>query len=482
MSVSDTLDLSRFGYAQELRRSLHSFSSFAAGFSYSSVLTGIFQAFYLGFGAAGPAFFWTWPLVLGGHLLMALCFAELAAEFPLAGGVYQWARRVGSSTLGTMTGWVYLACVMVTLAAVPLALQGLLPPISHVFQITATPGTNAVLLGCVLIVLSTVINAFGVRLLAWINNAGVFVEIIGLLVLIGLLAAHARHTPAEALLDTQARGSGAPGGYLGPFLMSAGLTASYILWGYDTAGTLAEETHAPRRRAPRAILQTIVATGAGGLLLLLTALMAAPNLGEPALGEAAGGLPLIVKAVLGDNLGRAILVAVTFACIACTLATQACIVRLTFAMARDGHLPGSARLARVSPQTGLPLLPTLLSGAGALAILLANINFGKILDFVASVVALWANLAYLLVGGTLLARRLAGRWPPPGERGGFSLGRLGLPINLLAVAWSAAIIINVSWPRAEVYGEAWYQRYGALILTLLLLAAAGGVARLKRRS
>ena len=30
-----------------------------------------------------------------GQFLVALCFAELAASYPLAGGVYQWARRVG---------------------------------------------------------------------------------------------------------------------------------------------------------------------------------------------------------------------------------------------------------------------------------------------------------------------------------------------------------------------------------------------------
>jgi len=78
--VTDNNDLASFGYRQELKRSLGSFSSFAAGFSYISILTGLFQMFYLGYGVAGPGFFWTWPFVLTGQLLVALCFAELASS------------------------------------------------------------------------------------------------------------------------------------------------------------------------------------------------------------------------------------------------------------------------------------------------------------------------------------------------------------------------------------------------------------------
>ena len=133
------------------------FSSFAAGFSYISILTGVFQMFYLGFAAGGPAFFWTWPMVFLGQFTVALCFAELAAHYPLSGGVYQWSKRVGSPGLGWMTGWVYLACAVISLAAVALALQATLPQIAPVFQVigdgsdAADRARNAVLLGCVLI-------------------------------------------------------------------------------------------------------------------------------------------------------------------------------------------------------------------------------------------------------------------------------------------------------------------------------------------
>ena len=83
----DTDELAKFGYKQELDRSLGGFSSFAAGFSYISILTGVFQLFGLAFLFAGPAFFWSWPIVFIGQMLVALCFAELAGQYPLAGSV-----------------------------------------------------------------------------------------------------------------------------------------------------------------------------------------------------------------------------------------------------------------------------------------------------------------------------------------------------------------------------------------------------------
>src|ERR1051326_7651207 len=150
--ATDSGDVERFGYRQELERSLGGFSAFAAGFSYISILTGMFQMFYLGYGAGGPAFFWTWPMVFAGQFLVALCFAELAAHYPLSGGVYQWSKYVGNPFWGFMTGWMYLMCLVVTLAAVALALQTALPQIWNGFQVVGDDGQgrsgalNAVLL------------------------------------------------------------------------------------------------------------------------------------------------------------------------------------------------------------------------------------------------------------------------------------------------------------------------------------------------
>ena len=75
VQATDSNELAKFGYKQELDRSLGSFSSFAAGFSYISILTGVFQLFAFGFAFGGPAVWWTWPIVFVGQMSVALCFA-----------------------------------------------------------------------------------------------------------------------------------------------------------------------------------------------------------------------------------------------------------------------------------------------------------------------------------------------------------------------------------------------------------------------
>ncbi len=134
---SDAEQLAEFGYKQELHRTLGSFSSFAAGFSYISILTGMFQTSYLGFLFAGPAFIWAWLVVLFGQMMVALQFAELSAHYPLAGSVYQWSKQVAGKAWAWNTGWVYLCAQIVTVPAVALAWQVILPQIS-----TQVPGVQ----------------------------------------------------------------------------------------------------------------------------------------------------------------------------------------------------------------------------------------------------------------------------------------------------------------------------------------------------
>lgn len=473
----DVDDLAEFGYEQKLDRTLGGFSSFAAGFSYLSILTGLPQLFYLGYGAGGPAFFWTWPAVFVGQFLVALCFAELAAEYPLSGGVYQWSRQIGRAGLGWMAGWVYLACAVITLAAVALALQVTLPQLWAGFQIVGDAGNpsdasrNAVLLGCVLIAFSTLVNSVGVRLLARINNIGVFAEIVGAVSLVLMLAWAAKRGPA-ILLETHTHGASKAFGYLGPFL-AASMTATYVMYGFDTAGSLAEETEDPRRRAPRAILGALASVGLVGGLLIVTALCAVGDPGDPRLGQVGGGMPYIIKEVLGDGLGRLLLCDLAMAVTVCTLTVHAAAVRLMFAMARDNNLPFSEALANVPEASRTPVLPAVFLGVCAVLMLVVNLNFPNVIEVMASVSIVWANLAYLLVTGPQLARRL--REPGSCRRvpGRFSMGRWGLLVNALAVAWGVAVVVNLAWPRAEVYGDGTYRRFIAPIATIAMLSVGG---------
>src|ERR1700678_1733253 len=176
--------MEHFGYRESLDRGIGKFGSFAAGVSYISILTGTFHLFYFGFGTAGPAYLWSWPMVLVGQLAIALCFLELGAKYPVAGSVYNWSKQLGSRIVSWSAGWLMLTASIVTLSAVALALQLNLPRLWSGFQIVGDgtgaydSATKAVILGTALIFFSTLVNALGVRLMAMINSAGVFVELI----------------------------------------------------------------------------------------------------------------------------------------------------------------------------------------------------------------------------------------------------------------------------------------------------------------
>ena len=122
----DEEDLARFGYRQELKRTLGGFSSFAVAFSYISPSTGIFTLFALGLTTIGGVFFWSWPLVAFGQFMIALTFAELSSHYPVAGSVFQWTKYLAGKTYSWFAGWIYLFAGIITVTAVcatlPLAL------------------------------------------------------------------------------------------------------------------------------------------------------------------------------------------------------------------------------------------------------------------------------------------------------------------------------------------------------------------------
>lgn len=471
---SDSGDLASFGYQQQLHRKLGGYASFAAGFSFVSILTTVFQLFGFGFSFGGPAFFWTWPMVFLGQVAVALTFAELSARYPIAGCIYQWSRRVSTELIGWFAGWLMLLGQIVSVAAAAIALQVVLPSIWSGFQLvggspdltTITGSTNAIVLAGILITGTTVINVIGVRLMSLINSIGVTCELIGVALLVVLLFSHAKRSPA-VVFDTG--GVAGHGSYVWPFLASA-LMAAYVMYGFDSAGELSEETRAPRRTAPRAILRALYASGLGGALLLVAALVAAPSVTDGKL--ASGGLPYVLTSSLGSGLGTALLVDVAIAITVCTLAIQTAASRMVFSMSRDRVLPGSRVLGRVSPRTGTPALPSVVVGVLAVLVLLINLGQAQIFTAVTSVAVVLVYLAYLLVTGPVLVARLRGRLPAA-RAGHFSLGAMAVPVNVVAVLWGVGMAVNMAWPRASVYdptGNHWYLRYFALLLLAVVLA------------
>jgi urea carboxylase system permease len=470
-AASSEEDLADFGYNQQLDRTIGKFASFAAGVSYISILTGTFQLFFFGFGTGGPAYWWSWPMVFVGQVMVALCFAELAANYAVAGSVYNWAKRLGSQTVAWLAGWMMLTASVVTMSAVALANQYALPQIWKGFQLVGD-GTgkydfsiNAVILGSVLIVLTTFINAYGVKLMARINSTGVFIELIAAVLLVILLAVNVKRGPS-VLFDTQGKGAGHKWGFAGAFLV-ASLASAYVMYGFDTASSLGEETIDPRRTAPKAILRAVNASFLIGGAILLFAILAVNDINSEQI--ASGGMQYVVLNVLGNTVGKVILSCAAIAIWVCCLAVQTATIRMIFAMARDNNLPAGSLLARVNPKTKTPVIPAILTGVLAMVILLVNVRQPQIFTVVTSIGIIMIYVAYLLVTGPMLVRRLRGRWPPAGARaaGYFSLGRLGLPINIVAVAWGALMALNLAWPRREVYNATqpfhWYLQWGAVL-------------------
>jgi len=469
--------MEHFGYKESLDRGIGKFGSFAAGVSYISILTGTFQLFYFGFGAAGPAYLWSWPMVLIGQLAVALCFMELAAKYPVAGSVYNWSKQLGSRLVAWSAGLLMLTASIVTLSAVVLALQLNLPRLWSGFQIVGDGkgvydfATNAVILGAALILFTTVINARGVRLMAMINSAGVFVELIAACLIAIILALHSTRGPG-VFFSTSGYGAGTSGGYLGAFLM-ASLASGYVMYGFDTASSLGEETVEPRRTAPRAILRAILASFVIGGAILVFAVMAAPNLQDPQIASNSGGLQYIVEQVMWGPLGKVFLICIVIAVTVCSLAVHTAAIRLTFAMARDNALPFGERLARVNPDTQTPITPAVVIGVIAALILIVNIGQPKIFTVLTSIAVIMIYLAYLMVTVPLLMKRLRGQWPPADLAAGdyFTMGRWGLLINVVAVLWGAGMALNLAWPREGVYGTPWYNTWGAFAYTAVILGA-----------
>ena len=430
---ADHDDVADFGYNQQLDRSIGRFASFAAGISYISILTGTFQLFYFGFAFGGPAYWWTWPLVFSGQLMVALCFAELAANFPVAGSIYNWAKRMGSGTIAWLGGWMMLTASIVTIAAVALAYQLTLPQIWSGFQIYGDGSgkydfaVNAVILGTVLITFTTVINALGVKLMARINSTGVFIELIAAVLLIVLLGANITRGP-DVLFETHGTGAGHEWGYFGAFL-AASLASAYVMYGFDTASSLGEETKDPRRTAPLAIMRAVIASFLLGGLILMFAILSVTDINAPQIGESSGGLQFVVLDVLGDTVGKIFLICVAIAVTVCCLAVHTATIRMAFAMARDNNLPGGERIATVHPKTKTPIVPAVITGALAILILVVNIRQSQIFTVITSIGIIMIYIAYLLVTMPMLRKRLKGEWPPKDarERGYFTLGRWGLP-------------------------------------------------------
>jgi amino acid transporter len=339
---SDERELQRFGYRQELNRTLGYFSSFALSFSVICITSGLFANYGDGLRAGGPAFVWTWLIVGAGQLLVAMVFAQLARQIPLSGYAYQWTRALAGPRLAWWAGWIMIVQFVTGMAGVAYALASYLVP----FFGFPNSSRNIVIATVVTLLLAALINHFGIRLASVVNDFSVIAEILGTVVigflLFGIALLRKTH-PVSYLFSHPAQ----PGGfaYLGAFLASS-LMSVWTLGGFEAAANVAEETHLPEKRIPTAILLSEIVAVFLGLAVLVGFTLAVPSL------EIASHHPTPLLYIIGSYFPNyvvdAALAFVSIAIFACVLANLTTLTRLVWAMARDGQVPASRFLARVN--------------------------------------------------------------------------------------------------------------------------------------
>jgi len=433
---SDQKDLAAFGYKQELHRTLGFFSSFAAAFSYISPSTGIFTLFALGLTTIGGVFIWSWPIVAVGQMLVALNFAEVSSHFPIAGSVFQWTKYLAGRPYAWFTGWIYIFAGVLTVTAVVVTLPlTILPMLSLMgWNLDTTANHNEIIVAAITLVVITVLNIYSVKVVSVVNNTGVFFEIVGLVIFAVVMLVVHRHQPISIVTNSGGLHVGFGSFFLAMFM------SLFVIYGMDTASTLAEETKDPRRAAPKAVLSSVGGAFIIGGIFLIAVLMAIPNL-KYAIAHSWGPAQ-VIESNFSKPYAIIYLAVVSAAILVCCLSIMTATIRLCFGMARDNRLPISPALSRVHPKLHTPIFSCVVIAILAAIPLFKYAGAG----YVAIAATGMIYLAYFLGNLAVLRARLKG-WPR--EKTPFSLGKWGIPVNILALLWGGSMLVNFAWPRAD---------------------------------
>ncbi|HEX9043459.1 MAG TPA: amino acid permease [Candidatus Limnocylindrales bacterium] len=448
-TAQDDAHLRSLGIKPELERSLGFLSNFAVAFSYISVSTGTYTLIGLGLAVGGPAFFWSWPIIIVGQLFVALNFAELSSHFPVAGSIYQWSKRLSNKTLGFFTGWIYFWAGVLTTTAVAITVPLVMSSIWGFALTDPSPigiGNNLVFWAVVVLISTTIINSVGVKLLSMINNVGVAAEILGMLVFALILLIFFNHQPLS-VLTTTAGLENQPGGSVPGMFLVAMFMSLFVVYGFDTAGTFGEETVGASRQAPRGVLTAVLLSGAIGTVFLLAIVLSIKDMPGEISAAQAFGLPIgdTINANMGD-FGKVYLAIILAAVYVCTLAIQGATTRLMFSMGRDRRMPFGGTWGHVNRTFKTPLNAAVAVGVLSAIPFLVSDSPGVL---AIGATGLIYTSYFLCNVGVLVARQRG--WPHKGAW--FSLGSWGTIINVLALVWGGAMIVNFAMWQTNIFGS-----------------------------
>ena len=276
-------------------------------------------------------------------------------------------------------------------ATLPFAL---IPAFNNMGWNLATNHSNERWIAVITLVAITVMNIFGVRIVAIVNNTGVLFEILGMVVFAFIVALFHHHQSAGVIFHT-----GGTSLTTGTFLVAMFMSL-YVIYGFDTASTLAEETKDPRRDAPKAVIASVIGAFVIGGIFLYAMLLGIPDM-KTAIKEGWGPAQ-IIDANFGNAFSTVFLLVVAAAIFVCCLAILTSTIRLCFGMARDDTLPGSRALRKVNPDLHTPVWSCIVVG------ILAGIPFIQFAGV--AIIAIAATgmiyLSYLIGNLALLRARL----------------------------------------------------------------------------
>ncbi|MCU1671729.1 MAG: amino acid permease [Blastococcus sp.] len=453
-SAVDDAQLAALGYQSEFKRSMGLWANMALGFTYLSPLVGVYSLFAYSLSIGGPPSIW-WLVIVGtGQLLVSLVFGEVVSQYPLAGGIYPWTRRLWNRRYAWIVSWVYIWAIIVTVTSVAEFGAGF---VAALFGITATPGvTLLVVVGLLLIAFA--FNYSGTRMLGRIARIGLAAELIGVIALGLYLLLFQREQPFSVFFDSL--GAGGDKSYVATFL-AASLSGLFLFYGFEACGDVAEEVADPTRRVPRAMILTILIGGVSGLMSYGGYVLAAPDLQAIVDGKDADPIPSILESSLGTVGSKIFLLIAVTAFVSCVLSLQAAGSRLLYAFARDRMLPGSAWLAKVSEKHAVPT--NALFVVCVVPVLIALFVFWRpdTLARVTAFAVLGIYVAFQAVVLAALRQRLKG-WRPAGL---WNLGGWGLAVNIVALAYGIFAIVLLLQPAdTDVFLDRWITLIGLVVV------------------
>ncbi|MEI6709569.1 MAG: amino acid permease [Actinomycetota bacterium] len=486
MGTQDDARLKDLGYHPELSRVLSLFDNFSVAFSYLSPMVGIFSLFGLGLAMGGPRYIWTMPVVVGFMTLVALVFGELSSEYPLSGALYQYGKYNVGARYGWYVGWIYGFALLATVASVDSGVVGYVAALSHnIFKTNWDPANHLtifIITGAV-ILLSTVLNSVGAKIMGRVASIGVYIETIGTFGVFITLWIKGFHQGFGSIFTTQhvEQGSMFGGHWLTGAALVAVLANVYIFFGFESAGDIAEETVDPGRQVPRAMRNALLYGGIASFVLVLGLLLAIPKGGFAAVATGGAG---VILATLPSGIQNLFLLMIIIAFFSCGTAVQGAGARVIFGLARDGGVPFSEKIRAIHPKHKTPSnaiwLGAVVPFLFLLLVLVNPSNNVHVLwfDYPAHINALYALVSFatsgiylsffLTVLGALIARTRG--WKPSGQ---FTLGKWGMPVTITAAVYLLLMLLNIVWPSSLASGRAYFN-YGWITLMVMLVIVVLG--------